>query len=485
MPSHRLLLRWVFQRVTVSEPGSRKSAVYRDMTAPLQEYERDLAAAARPMLADAASRRRVAEATLARLEKAAASAGPETRASVEQERSVAAVALDALTVPVKPRLFTADATPEALASLLFAQGGRMAVLSAEGGIFELMAGRYSNGVPNLDVFLSGHAGDRLLVDRKGRPTEYVERPALTIGVAVQPAVLRRAARVPEMSGRGLLDRFLYALPPPNVGFRDMDPPPVPDAIREAYAATVRTLAASLDGCDGSFTLRFTPDATAVLSAWSAELEPRRRPDADLGHIQGWAAKLDGATVRVAGLLHVADHVMDGWGRPIEADTMRAAVKIGRYLIAHALAVFDYMGADPRLEAARRIGRWIVATHQATFTKREAFRALRGQALFPTVDRLAAGLAALDEHGWIRQLVPERGPGRPPSRYETNPAIFLGTGTKRPELVRSTEQDDVLSILSVDSEERETAAPEPEVSTREPGLWPPGPVAPHEPAELGD
>ena len=259
------------------EPGSRKSAVHRDMTAPLLDYERDLAAAARPELADAASRRRVAEATLARLEKAVAGAGPETRTSVEQDRCDAAVALDELTVPTEPRLFTADATPEALASLLFAHNGRMAVLSAEGGIFELMASRYSNGVPNLDVFLSGHAGDLLRVDRKGRPTEYVERPALTIGVAVQPAVLSRAARVPEMSGRGLLDRFLYALPPPNVGFRDMDPPPVPDAIREAYAAMVRTLAASLDGCDGSFTLRFTPEATAVLnSAWSAELEPRRR-----------------------------------------------------------------------------------------------------------------------------------------------------------------------------------------------------------------
>jgi Phosphomannose isomerase type I len=83
------------------------------------------------------------------------------------------------------------------------------------------------------------------------------------------------------------------------------------------------------------------------------------------------------------------------------------------------------------------------------------------------------------------LAPERGPGRPPSRYETNPAIFLKAWTKRPELVRSTEQDDVLSILSVDSERFETAAPEPEGATREPGLGHPGPVAPHEPAELGD
>jgi hypothetical protein len=471
--------------VVAMEPGSRKSAVHRDMTAPLIAHERDLAAAARPELANAASRRRVAEATLARLEKAVGSAKPEDRDAAERERFTAAVALDLLAVPTEPRLFTSDATPEALASLLFAQGGRMSVLSPEGGIFELMAGRYSNSIPNLDVFLSGHAGDLLRVDRKGRPTEYVERPALTIGVAAQPAVLRRAARIPEMPGRGLLDRFLYALPTPNVGFRDTDPPPVPDLIRERYATTVRTLASSLEACDGPITLRFTAEAIAILLAWSAELEPRRRPDAELGHIQGWAAKLDGATVRIAGLLHLADHVGDGWERPIEADTMRAAVKIGRYLVAHALAVFDYMGADPRLEAARRIGQWIVAGRHAVFTKRQAFRDLRGQAIFPTIDGLAAGLAALDEHGWVRLLEPPRRPGRPSSRYETNPAMFLEAWTKWPEPPTSPDPDSVLSILSIDSRGSATDALEREGAPREPDLSARGLAAPLEPAELGD
>ncbi len=151
--------------------------------------------------------------------------------------------------------------------------------------------------------------------------------------------------------------------------------------------------------------------------------------------------------------------------------MQAAVKIGRYLVAHALAVFDYMGADPRLEAARRIGRWIVATHQARFTKREAFRALRGQAMFPTIERLTVGLAALDEHGWVRQLAPERGPGRPSSRYETNPAIFLEAWTKWPELATSPDPDDLPSILSMDFDGFGTAAH--------------GTAAPLEPAELRD
>ena len=44
-----------------------------------------------------------------------------------------------------PRLVADDITPEAAASLLAEQGGRLAIISAEGGIFDIIAGRYSNG----------------------------------------------------------------------------------------------------------------------------------------------------------------------------------------------------------------------------------------------------------------------------------------------------------------------------------------------------
>ncbi len=154
------------------------------------------------------------------------------------------------------------------------------------------------------------------------------------------------------------------------------------------------------------------------------------------------------------------------------DTGRAAVA---GWISHPAVGREVKGAGPTLDAEANLlgfGRWIVATHQATFTQREAFRALRGQTMFATVERLAAGLAVLGAHGWVRQLAPERGPGRPPSRYETNPAIFLDAWTKRPELAKSTEQDDVLSILSLDSAERNAAAPGPDSA-----LSPDPPIAP--------
>ncbi|GGM73888.1 hypothetical protein GCM10007977_089320 [Dactylosporangium sucinum] len=99
---------------------------------------------------------------------------------------------DGITVPVLPRLVADDVTSEQAASLFAEQGGRLAVLSAEGGIFATLAGRYS-GTPNLEVFLKGHAGDMLRVDRRSRPAEHVVRPALMLGLAVQPEVPRDIA----------------------------------------------------------------------------------------------------------------------------------------------------------------------------------------------------------------------------------------------------------------------------------------------------
>jgi replicative DNA helicase len=436
--------------VVAMEPGARKSAVHRDINAPIVEYEQLLVDQAKPDIAEQATIRRIAEAALAKAEKAAASAkDPDERKRAEDQARTCASALERLDVPTPPRLITTDVTPEKLASLLCENGGRMAVLSAEGGIFDIMAGRYSAGLPNLDVYLQGHAGDMIRVDRRGRPSEYVKRPALTVGLAVQPYVLTKAARVADFGGRGLLDRFLYAVPAGTVGYRRSDAAPVPAVIRREYDTTLRALAASFDRISDRVVLRLSPEAAAQFRAWRTQLEVRRRPEADLGHIPGWSSKLDGAVARIAGLFHVAGTITTGWDTPVSAETMSAAIEVGAYLTDHALAAFGLMGSDPRLEAARRISRWIIAGGHRSFTKRDAFRALRGQALFPTSERVGDGLAALEDLAWVRQLPAERGPGRPSARYEANPGIFSETWTKRPELAAEPEPDEVVSILSMD------------------------------------
>jgi uncharacterized protein DUF3987 len=138
----------------------------------------------------AEERKQVATKAVERQRNRAAKAGEdEARAAFDEVIGAAQIA-DGIEVPPVPRLLADDITPEAAASLLAEQGGRLAIISAEGGIFDIIAGRYSpKAVPNMDLWLKGHSGDPLRVDRKGRPPEHIPRPALTLGLMIQPSVL--------------------------------------------------------------------------------------------------------------------------------------------------------------------------------------------------------------------------------------------------------------------------------------------------------
>jgi replicative DNA helicase len=408
------------------DAGARKSSVFSALTRPVADFERDQAAAALPGITETATLRRIADQAAAQAEAAAGRAPASQQEEARAEAIARAAEAARLVVPPLPRWLVDDATPEALAGLL-AIYGRIALLSPEGDVFDQMAGRYSQAGPNLGVYLKGHAGDLLKVDRRGRPPEYVERPCLTIGLAVQPEVLRGLAGRPGFGGRGLLARFLYSLPESLVGRRQPGAPPVVPAVADRYALEMHALAASLSalaGDDGPALLALDPQATELLLVFERDLEPRLAAGSgDLAHLAGWAAKLAGATCRLAGLLHLAGHLRDGWNRPISADTFAGAIQLAGYLVEHARAVFDLMGADPRVDDARWLLEWISRTGQAQFTRRDAHHAApRGR--FPKATDLDPALALLEEHGWLRRVDADSpGPrgGRPPSpRFLVNP-----------------------------------------------------------------
>lgn len=404
-------------------PGSRKSAVFREMTAPLLDAERALQESAREdirereitlQIAQEAARRAVTEA--AKVKKDAADdAKAAALAKVEFAESV--------TVPGWPRLVADDATPEALTSLLAEQGGRIAVLSAEGDLFDIMSGRYGKeGQVNLGVFLKGHAGDLLLIDRKGREPERIDDPALTIVVTIQPQVLLDIARKPVLRGRGLLARVLFSLPPDVVGYRRIDVDPVPAEVADVYRSNIKALALSLAEWSDPAALVLTPDARKLLNEYQHEIEPRlRAAEGDLAEIRDWASKLAGATVRIAGLLHLAADLTRGWGSPVSAETMAAAITLGQYFTDHAKAAFDRMGTDAAVDDARAVLDWITRNGASGFTKRDLHRGVASSRFQKAAD-LDGPLTLLEQHGYIR---PERrehtGPGRPPApRYAVHP-----------------------------------------------------------------
>jgi replicative DNA helicase len=410
------------------DAGTRKSSVFTALTRPVADFERQQAAAALPGITETVTLRRIAEQAAAQAEAAASKAPADQQEERQAEAIARAAEAAALVVPPLPRWLVDDATPEALAGLL-ATYGRIALLSPEGDVFDQMAGRYNQTAgPNLGVYLKGHAGDLLKVDRRGRPPEYVQRPCLTIGLAVQPEVLQGLADRPGFRGRGLLARFLYSLPASLVGRRQPGAPPVPQAVADRYTLELQALAASLSfpASDDPTVLTLDPPAGELLLDLERDLEPRLAAGSgDLAHLAGWAAKLAGATCRLAGLLHLAGHLRDGWAQPIGAETFAGAVRLTDYLIEHARAVFDLMGADPRVDDTRWLLEWIARTNRVQFSRRDAHRAApRGR--FAKATDLEPALRLLEEHGYLRRVDPEpsqdpQGRGRPASpRFLVNP-----------------------------------------------------------------
>ncbi|MBK7582096.1 MAG: DUF3987 domain-containing protein [Myxococcales bacterium] len=404
-------------------PGNRKSAVVRDATAPLLGFEHEEAERLRASVDAARHKLDIRrEAHKRAMKRAAGSDDP----AEMQEAIELGVQLDETELPVVPRLVADDVTPEQLTALMAAHGGRMAIISAEGGIFEIIAGRYSDS-PNLEVFLKGHCGDDLRVDRVGRAPSHIPAPALTLGLAVQPEVVSGLASKPTFRGRGLLARVLFFMPESMVGHRLFDVPQVPDGVLDDYRELFRSLLRVPLDREGPKRMTAAHGAVSELRAFADDIEAKMAPGGSLAPMADWASKAVGATARLAGLFHLAGPTAGtsecSERSEIGVETMRSAIVVGRYLLAHAAAAFAVMGADSATAGAQHLLAWVQSKDTRQFTKREAHQANR--AMFQRAADLDPMLALLEAHGFLfrRPDVPTHG-GRPrgPS-YTVNPSAL--------------------------------------------------------------
>jgi putative DNA primase/helicase len=405
------------------ESGNRKTAVFNRLMAPITEWERIEVERTEPERKRQLSERRTIEARIERLRKKAA--GAVDPSAVIQEMHQLEKELPE--VPPAPRLFSDDITPERLASLMQEQGGRMAVFSDEGGVFDMLAGRYSKGVPNLDLWLKGHSRSPVRVDRqdRSRPPIIIDRPHLTAGISTQPDVLESLHDKPGFRGRGLLARFLYGLPQSRLGYRTLAPKPISSHVEDRYRLGIQQLI----NCRPAATLRlqFSDGAYREWKDFQLWLEPQFRDGGALQSLRDWGGKLAGAVARLAGIFHmVLQSGRDEVETEIAFATVRLAIELGICLISHAKGVFALMDRDPALNDAEKLVAWMIRQGKTSFTVRDCFRAHQGR--FQRVDAMQPILTLLEQHGYIRRAKQGSGGGRPASDLcDVNPAA-LARGT---------------------------------------------------------
>lgn len=420
-------------------PGNRKSAVAAAVTRPIAEHERSERERLRPEVAEKESELRVMQLRLREAEARAGRAKDEREGgnlfALQSEVKELARQIAITPEPGEYRLFVEDCTPEKLAGLLAENGGRMSVISAEGDLFDVMTGRYSNS-PNLGVFLKSHNGETLIVDRIGRKGERVERPSLTLGLAIQPDVIRGLMAVKALRGRGMLGRILYSLPQDRLGFRLPDPPPVPGHVAAAWSQGLRALL-MLEGSRDEYghpaplPLAFSPAANAAMVEYQERVEVMLRPGGEMGDITDWGGKLCGAVARIAGLLHLADAALPARRAledPVGEGAVRRAIRIGDYLTAHAHAAFAEMGADETVDHARRIVEWIEREAQRAgeiteFRTAELYNDLKRR--FKRSEDMMPALSLLADRGYLRHVEPteEERKHNGKGSWAVNPGLF--------------------------------------------------------------
>ena len=399
--------------------GNRKTAVINALAAPLLKSEKLERDRRRAEIANVNAARAVAKKRIEKLVKDAANAdSDDARHRLREEISREEQEMPAEIFP--PKLFTGDTTAETLQTLLVKQGERMAVLTDEAGIFLVMAGLYSGGNASLDVFLQGHAGSPVRVDRADREA-YLEKPALTFGLAIQNGILAEVASSSRFRNSGLLARFLYAIPQSNVGKRDVRRRvSIPESVRQAYEAGIFNLLEGRPVIPGTpKVLPFTEPAREVWLDFADEVEQGQGEGGKFEAILDWTSKLPGAAARVSGLLELAE--MGLQADSISQVSVERAVELCRLLIPHAHEAFGLLGADNVDADGIAILKWAIAGRRSTFKRSDCQKAMEGR--FRSVDRLIKAAERLEQRDILREFKEVNRRAPPSVWYRVNPKCF--------------------------------------------------------------
>jgi replicative DNA helicase len=373
--------------VVALPPGAGKSPAFAQMLGPIRKYDLQRATEAQQRQQHVNQTRRIIEKLMKKAEERGDTA--EARMQLDQ--------LEQHPEVVIPRIIADDATPEALIDIMAKQGGRLALISSEGGPFDLMAGRYSDKA-NLDIYLKAFTADTIIVDRVARGSTAIAAPHLTIGLTVQPEVVRALADHPELAGKGLTARFMYSVPVDMVGHRNMSLDYTNDTnIGDEYTRRLTKMLHHYGtGEQTSTSIVMDPEARTLFTSMRQRLEDQRITDGRLKPLAEWTTKLESSIVRVAGLFALTENK-----HSVDADSMRRALLIGDYWLAHAFIVHDLWGTNETLRNANIVMDWHRQKDTDTFTVRDIHRAMSRR--FVNVDDIRPVLETLTERGWIRPL----------------------------------------------------------------------------------
>jgi hypothetical protein len=271
---------------------------------------------------------------------------------------------DKPTRPVLKRTWIADATVEAQAQRLQQNPRGLALIRDELASLLLSLNQYRSGRgADLQFFLSTWSCNPTAVDRKQDVDPLIlNRPFLAIVGGIQPAVLVRVFGGDRLYD-GFTPRFLVS-DPELMPQRSSEATIGEDSLQRAQAcfeALYRICPADPYAIIPEPQLvRLTPEARARFVEW----ENRLGEELDLlsadDPFRAALSKLIAYVARLALIIHVCDWASGAHGHfgELNEETMKSAVRIAEYFLAHARRVWRRLVESADDSRIRQIANWI-------------------------------------------------------------------------------------------------------------------------------
>lgn len=412
--------------LVIARPSERKSPALRETSAPVHEFIKKENERRQTDIAEYELKKKILTGKLKNIQDSLSRPSSKTKYTM-QDALDCRKELDGLEEVKKLQMILDDVTPEALVKAMKDNDERIGIVSAEGGIFGMLAGRYSSNT-NIDIFLKGYSGEYYSAVRVGREGIELEHPLLVMALAVQPRVITDIMNNKDFRGRGLLARFLYCIPNTKVGSRIYKSRPIDSIVKEEYKKLINELL-NIPDMTGFVDriIKLSPEADELSEKYNQWIE--HQLVSELEEIEDWAGKLHGNTMRIAAILHIVKHKLNAVNVLLDSDTMAAAIEIGKYYLEHSKQAFDIMGLSEPQDI--KDAKYIISRIDSNLkilknlkniqciSKRDVFQLCRGH--FKKNNEMESGLKVLKDHGYIAIVEERTGKhGRPSEMVYINP-----------------------------------------------------------------
>lgn len=406
--------------MTVMESGTGKSEIMNVLKKPVEAFQRDFNKEYKPKIDMDTNWQAVLRDRVEKIKKQCVNGKAEYSDLEQAQRE-----LDAFKPMKYLRCMTDNVTTEALENLLAENNGVMSVVSTEGGVIDIMGGRYSkDGSSNIDVYLHGYSNESLDKDRAGQGHIHVDNLYLTVNFSIQPTVLSSFMRR-DFIEKGMTSRFIYSIPK-ELDERCLgDSPDIEPLVLANYENKIRDIMSIKRNGHELYELCFSKEAERLMVAYNDQ-NIQKRIKEDLACIKRVARRVIGQTIRLAGILHLMEH---GSGavekREISDETVKKAIRLTNYFLEHTKAAHKTVEDSEEVQNLKYVWEKCRALKKMVVPHDVLRESCRGR--LRTNEEQRPYISGLIERGYLRVLPEEEATagknGRPKAlRYGINPLL---------------------------------------------------------------